>query len=414
MNHPYALTDRLTVIDGGVCAAKGFLASGVHCGIRRNKEKKDLALIVSEVMCDAAAVTTRNKVYASPVELTRQNVQNGKARAIVANSGNANACNRDGMDKARAMAKLTADALRIAPEDVLVASTGVIGLILPLEPLEEGIPAAAKALSRQGGSDAAEAIMTTDLRKKEIALSFLIDGKQCHIGGICKGSGMIHPNMGTMLAFVTTDVSIDAPMLQQALHFTTDRSFNMVSVDGDSSTNDTLAVLASGLAGNARITGPGSDYDAFCEALLCVCTYLGREIARDGEGATKLLTCEVSGAPDEQVARTIAKAVCGSSLFKAAIYGADANWGRALCAVGYADADFSIERVTLRFSSAAGELTVYEQGGGVPVDEEFATKVLSEPEVTVWVDLHDGTASATAWGCDLTYDYVKINVGYRS
>ena len=402
------------IIGGSVTAPSGFTASGVHCGIRKNRQKKDLALIAADTLCDAAAIYTQNRVKGAPLLVTKEHLQNGRAQAIICNSGNANTCNADGLEIANAMCAAAARALGIAQEDVLVGSTGVIGQPLPLSPIVNAIPSLAAALSKAGAADATEAIMTTDTRKKEIAVSFTLAGKECRIGGIAKGSGMINPNMATMLSFLTTDVSIASELLQTALKTCADATFNMVSVDGDTSTNDTLAILASGKAGNARITAPGAEYDAFCGALLAVMTHLAREVARDGEGATKLVECAVSGAADEQTARIVAKAVISSTLFKAAMFGSDANWGRVLCAIGYAPAQVDVARVDVAFESAGGEILVCKNGAGLAFSEEQARNVLVRDEVRVKVELHAGSCSATAWGCDLTYDYVKINGDYRT
>jgi glutamate N-acetyltransferase/amino-acid N-acetyltransferase len=399
---------------GGVCAPQGFLAAGMHCGLAKKAEKKDLALIYSQVPCAAAAVYTKNKVKASPLEVTRQHLSDGKAQAILCNSGNANACNADGMEVAWRMCKAAAKALRVSPKDVVVASTGVIGQPLPVKLVEKAVPRLKSALSQQGSADAKAAIMTTDLLEKEIAVSFLLEDNVCKIGGIAKGSGMIHPNMGTMLAFLTTDVDISPAMLQQALDTVVPNTFNMVSVDGDTSTNDMAVVLANGMAKNTPITGPGPEYDTFLKALTHVCIYLARMIAKDGEGATKLLECMVSGAPDEDTAKVLAKSVICSNLFKAAMFGADANWGRVLCALGYADAEFDVSKVKVSFVSSAGRVTVCDRGAGVSFSEEEAKQVLLENEIEIHVELFQGEGCAVAWGCDLSYDYVKINGDYRS
>ncbi len=406
--------DELKFIEGGVCAPLGFKAAGIHCGVRKNKSKKDLALILSEVPCAAAAVYTQNKVYGAPITVTRAHLQNGVAQAVVCNSGNANTCNADGVEKAEAMAELTAKALGIRAEDVIVASTGVIGQVLDLEPIASGIPAAAALLSGDGSAAAAEAIMTTDTVKKEIAASFSLGGKTVTLGAIAKGSGMIHPNMATMLSFFTTDAAISPQMLQKALSAVVQDSFNMISIDGDSSTNDTVAVLANGKAGNPPVEAPGADFDRFCEALAVFAKQLSRKIAKDGEGATKLLECEVKGARTVEAARTAAKAVISSSLVKCAMFGADANWGRVLCALGYSGADTDADKVEVAFVSKAGRVEVCRQSAGLPFSEETAKQVLSADEIHIAVDLHEGEAAATAWGCDLTYDYVKINGDYRT
>ena len=401
-------------IAGGVCAAKGFSANGVHCGIRHNRTKKDIALIYSEAPCTAAAVYTTNLVKGAPLIVTKNNIANGRAQAIVCNSGNANTCNANGIEIAEGMCALVSEALGIDKTDVVVASTGVIGQPLSLDPIRSGMPALAAGLNKDGSDAAAEGIMTTDTAKKEIAFEFEIGGKTCHIGGIAKGSGMIHPNMATMLVFITTDAAISPAMLQKALSSDIKDTFNMVSVDGDTSTNDMVTVLANGMAGNAEITEEGEDFAAFMRALNSVNLYLCRMIAADGEGATKLLECKVTGAKDIPAAKTVAKSVICSSLLKAAMFGADANWGRVLCAIGYSGADVNIDRVGVAFASCKGTLPVCQNGAGVEFSEEKAKEILSEKEIDILVTLGDGDASATAWGCDLTYDYVKINGDYRT
>ena len=401
-------------IEGNVCAPKGFKAAGMYCGIRKNPDKKDLALIACEVECSAAAVYTQNKVCGAPIAVTRANLANGKAQAVVCNSGNANTCNADGPEKAQKTCAFTAAALGLAPEDIIVASTGVIGQPLDTDPMEKAMPALAAALSAESGMAAAEAIMTTDTIPKAVAVEFELGGKTCRIGAICKGSGMIHPNLATMLCFVTSDVAIAPAMLQKALSAAVADSFNMITVDGDTSTNDMVSVMASGLAGNAEIREENADYNLFAAALKTVCTDLAKLMAGDGEGATKLLACSVVGAADELTAKTIAKSVVGSSLFKAAMFGADANWGRVLCAAGYSGADFDPTLVDVSFSSAKGSIEVCKNGGSVDFSEEIAKEILLEKEITTHIDLHSGTACATAWGCDLTYDYVRINGDYRS
>ena len=400
-------------IAGGVCAATGFSASGVHCGIRKNKTKRDLALIYSSVPASAAAVYTTNLVKGAPLVVTKQHLADGKAQAIICNSGNANTCNANGVAIAEQMSELLGQALHISPSDVVVASTGVIGQPLDIAPIAAGIPELVKCLGPHS-DEAAEGIMTTDTKRKEIAVSFTAGGKECKIGGICKGSGMIHPNMATMLVFITTDCAISPAMLQKALSTDIANTFNMVSVDGDTSTNDMVTVLANGLAGNAEITEEGADFTAFMQALNTVTVHLCRAIAGDGEGATKLLECSVSGAKDTAAAKTVAKAVICSSLFKAAMFGADANWGRVLCAIGYSGAPVDVTKVGVSFTSAAGTIEVCRGGAGVPFSEEEAKKILTEHEIGVVITLGDGEGSATAWGCDLTYDYVKINGDYRT
>ncbi len=404
----------LTIIEGGVCAAKGFTANGVHCGIRKNRTKRDLALILSEKPASAAAVYTTNLVKGAPLAVTKKHLENGVAQAVICNSGNANTCNANGVEVAEEMSRLCADALGIKPEDVVVASTGVIGQPLDLTPIASGIPALVGGLSSEGGSAAAEGIMTTDLSRKEIAVSFTLGGKECKMGGIAKGSGMIHPNMATMLVFITTDAAISPEMLKKALATDIQSTFNMVSVDGDTSTNDMVTVLANGMAGNDQVTTEGADFSAFMEALNTVTVGLCRMIAGDGEGATKLLECRVTGAADEAIAKRVAKSVICSSLLKAAMFGADANWGRVLCAIGYSGAAIDVDRVGVSFRSAAGEIEVCCGGAGVPFSEEEAKKILLEREIEILVSLGMGDASATAWGCDLTYDYVKINGDYRT
>jgi len=405
---------NLTPISGGVCAAKGFQAGGIHCGIRKNKTKRDIALICSDVPAHAAAVYTSNLVKGAPIAVTKKNIADGTARAVICNSGNANTCNANGVEIAEKMCALAADALGIDATDVIVASTGVIGQPLPIEPIETHIGELAASLSYDGSEAAAEAIMTTDTKKKELAFSFIAGGKECHIGGIAKGSGMIHPNLATMLVFITTDCAVSAAMLEKALREDVKTSFNMVSVDGDTSTNDTVAVLANGMAGNAEITAEGADYDAFCAALHAVTTALCRSIAGDGEGATKLLSCILDGAKDDETARTVAKSVICSSLTKAAMFGADANWGRILCAIGYSGADVDVNKVDVSFRSKAGEIAVCKNGAGVEFSEEKAKEILTESEIDILVSLNSGAGTAEAWGCDLTYDYVKINGDYRT
>ena len=400
-------------IPGGVTAAQGFTASGVHCGIRKNKSKRDLALIYADTLCSAAAVYTQNLVKGACILVTQQHLKNGKAQAVIANSGNANTCNADGIAVAEEMSALTAAVLHIAPQDVIVASTGVIGQPLDLAPIRTGLPQLAAALGDHS-DQAAEGIMTTDTQPKEIAVQFTAGGKTCTIGGIAKGSGMIHPNLATMLVFLTTDCAISAPMLHAALTGDVQDTFNMVSVDGDTSTNDMVAVLANGLAGNTEITAPGADFTAFCRALNSVTVWLCRRIAGDGEGATKLLECKVSGAATLDIAKTVAKSVICSSLTKAAMFGADANWGRVLCAIGYSGTHVDVHKVDVFFRSAAGTVCVCTHGAGVPFSEEEAKQILLEKEIEILVDLNAGDEGATAWGCDLTYDYVKINGDYRT
>ena len=400
-------------VNGGICAAKGFLANGIHCGIRKNKTKRDLALIVSTVPAAAAAVYTQNLVKGAPLTVTKDHISDGVAQAVICNSGNANTCNENGIEIAEQMSECLGKELKISPKDVIVASTGVIGQPLDITPIATGIPSLVAGLGDHSHL-ACEGIMTTDVKPKEIAFSFEADGKTCYIGGIAKGSGMIHPNMATMLVFVTTDCAITAEMLSKALKEDVKTSFNMVSVDGDTSTNDMVSVMANGMAGNDLIDGEGADYDAFCEALHAVTVYLCRMIAADGEGATKLLECVVSGAKTDADAKTVAKSVICSSLLKAAMFGADANWGRVLCAIGYSGADVDIHAVDVSFRSVKGQVDVCRMGAGVAFSEEQAKEILLESEIQILVTLHEGDFCATAWGCDLTYDYVKINGDYRT
>ena len=404
----------MKMIEGGVTAAQGFVAGGIHCGVRKNKSKPDLAMIYSEKPCAAAAVYTQNLVKGAPILVTRKNIADGAAKAVICNSGNANTCNADGEEKAQAMCDLTAQALGIAPQDVVVASTGVIGQVLPIEPIAAGIPELVKALSADGSHAAATAIMTTDTIAKEAAAEVEIGGKTVKVGGISKGSGMIHPNMATMLCFVTTDCAISPAMLDKAIHQVTEKTFNMISIDGDTSTNDTFAILANGAAGNPEITAPGPDYDAFVQALEAVCRTLSKLMAGDGEGATKLLICQVDGAATLDMARTVAKSVICSTLFKAAMFGADANWGRVLCAIGYSGAAVDVNKIDVSFRSAKGQVDVCQKGAGIPFSEEEASLVLGEGEIEILIHLHMGQESAQAYGCDLTYDYVKINGDYRT
>ncbi len=404
----------MKIVSGGVCAAKGFKANGIHCGIRKNRTKRDLALIVSDVPATAAAVYTTNLVKGAPLTVTKQHLENGVAQMVICNSGNANTCNANGIEIAEQMSTLTADALGLKADDVVVASTGVIGQPLDIAPIAAGIPALVEGLRYDNGENAAEAIMTTDTIKKEIAVEFTVGGKTCTIGGIAKGSGMIHPNMATMLVFLTTDAAISAPMLQKALSGDIQNTFNMLSIDGDTSTNDMVTVLANGLAGNETIAEEGEDFTAFMQALNTVTVHLCRTIAADGEGATKMLECCVTGADTLQTAKTVAKSVVCSSLLKAAMFGADANWGRVLCAIGYSGADVDVTKVGVSFRSSKGEILVCENGAGVVFSEEKAKEILLESEIEILVTLGDGVYTATAWGCDLTYDYVKINGDYRT
>ena len=404
----------MKMIEGGVCAAKGFKANGIHCGIRKNRSKRDLALIFCEKQCSAAAVYTTNLVKGAPLTVTKKHIENGKAQAVICNSGNANTCNANGIEIAEKMSDLLAEKLGITAEDVVVASTGVIGQPLDIEPIANGINPLADGLSEKGGEFAAEAIMTTDTVKKEVAVEFEISGKTCRIGGIAKGSGMIHPNMATMLVFITTDVCISSKMLKIALSGDIADTFNMISIDGDTSTNDMVTVLASGMAENTEITEQNDDFKTFMKALNTVTVALCRMIAGDGEGATKLLECEVGGAKDKQTAKTVAKSVICSSLLKAAMFGADANWGRVLCAIGYSGAQVDVNKIDVAFKSKAGQIEVCKNGSGVDFSEDMAKKILSEKEIEILVCLNSGEQKSTAWGCDLTYDYVKINGDYRT
>ena len=404
----------MKLIPGGVCAAQGFLANGIHCGIRKNKSKRDLALIFSEVPATAAAVYTTNLVKGAPLAVTRRHLSDGRAQAIICNSGNANTCNANGIEIAEQMSALLAKEMNIDAENVVVASTGVIGQPLNLEPIANGIPALVQGLGNNRSAEAAEGIMTTDTKLKEVAVSFEIGGVTCRLGGIAKGSGMIHPNMATMLVFITTDCAISSEMLQKALSSDIRNTFNMVSVDGDTSTNDMVTVLANGMAKNPCISEEGDGFATFMKALNTVTVALCRMIAGDGEGATKLLECKVDGAKDEATAKTVAKSIICSSLTKAAMFGADANWGRVLCAIGYSGADVDVNRVDVRFRSAKGEILVCKDGAGVDFSEELAKQILLEGEIEILVSLNSGDACATAWGCDLTYDYVKINGDYRT
>ena len=404
----------MKVIEGGVCAAKGFRANGVHCGIRKNHSKKDLSLIFSTVPASAAAVYTTNLVKGAPLTVTKKHIANGTAQAVICNSGNANTCNANGIEIAEEMSALAASALGIAAEDVVVASTGVIGQPLSIAPIAAGLPELVAGLSDNGSGTAAEGIMTTDTVRKEVAVEFTLGGKTCRLGGIAKGSGMIHPNMATMLVFLTTDAAISPAMLQKALSGDIANTFNMLSIDGDTSTNDMVTILANGLAGNPEVTEEGEDFTAFMQALNSVTIALCRKIAGDGEGATKLLECKVTGAADLATAKTVAKSVICSSLLKAAMFGADANWGRVLCAIGYSGADVDVNKVDVAFSSPAGTVAVCKDGAGLNFSEEKAKQVLLEKEIEILVELNSGDAASTAWGCDLTYDYVRINGDYRT
>lgn len=400
-------------ITGGVCAAKGYTAGGVHCGIRKNQSKKDLALIVSEKKAAAAAVYTCNLVKSAPIKVTKANLADGYAQAVICNSGIANTCRAEGVEMAERMCKAVENTLGIPAGDVIVGSTGVIGAPLPIACIESHMEDLKAALGNHS-SEAEAAIMTTDTVPKEFAVEFDVDGVTCRMGGIAKGSGMIHPNMATMLVFITCDAAITPEMIQKALSANVKTTFNMVSVDGDTSTNDMVSVMCNGMAGNPEITGAGSGYDAFDAALNTVMTALCKKIAADGEGASKFLECTVSGADTYEAAAVAAKSVICSSLFKAAMFGADANWGRALCAIGYSGADVDVEKVAMTFKSAAGEIPVCKNGAGLDFDEDLAKKILTETDIEILISVGDGPYQATAWGCDLTYDYVKINGDYRS
>ncbi len=400
-------------ISGGVCAAKGFSANGIHCGIRKNRTKRDLSLIYSECVANVAAVYTTNLVKGAPLVITKKHIQNGKAQAVICNSGNANTCNANGEQIAEQTCSLLAKELNIDANDIVVASTGVIGQEMSIEPFKVGMPQLVSGLG-DNSNFAEEGIMTTDTIAKSVAVSFEIDGKVCKIGGIAKGSGMIHPDMATMLVFITTDCAISSEMLNKALKSDIQSTFNMVSVDGDTSTNDMVVVLANGLAQNKEITKEGKDFDTFMCALNSVNVALCKMIAGDGEGATKLIECNVKGAKTEEIAKKVSKSVICSSLVKSAMFGSDANWGRILCAIGYSKCDVNVNKIDVKFISKGGEILVCQNGSGVEFSEELAKKVLLEREINIDINLNDGKATATAWGCDLTYDYVKINGDYRT
>lgn len=403
-------------VDGGVCAAKGFSANGLNCGLNPDKNKNDLALIYSETVCRAAAVYTTNKVKGAPILVTKANLcaSGNQARAVIANSKNANTCNADGEEKARRMCELAAEQLGIKPEEVIVASTGVIGQRLPIEPIENHIEELVKGLSPERHAEAATAIMTTDTIKKEVAVSFMLGDKACTIGGMAKGSGMIHPNMATTLNFVTSDVAISTELIQKALSEIVKVTYNCLSIDGDTSTNDMVSIMANGMAQNQEITAEGEDYEIFKEALYQVLMSMTKMLAKDGEGASKMLECTCEGAPDQDTAIIVAKSVIRSPLLKCAMFGEDANWGRILCAIGYAQADFDISKVAVDLASSKGSIAVCRDGSGVDFSEDEAKVILGEDEIFINIHLHQGDASAKAWGCDLTYDYVKINGDYRS
>lgn len=410
------IEDGYQLADGGVCAAAGFVANGCNCGLNPDKNKNDLGMVFCGQECHAAAVYTTNKVKAAPVRVTKEHLTatGGRARAIIVNSKNANAATADGMEKARRMCELAADRLEIPPEEVLVASTGVIGQTLPIQPVEDHIGQLVSGLSAENHEEAATAIMTTDTVKKEVAVSFELDGKVCRLGGMAKGSGMIHPNMATTLNFITTDAAVSSAMLQKALDDAVKVTYNCLSVDGDTSTNDMVCILASGMAGNAEITSEGEAYQTFYRALYLVLLNLTRMLAADGEGASKFLECSCTGAPDQETAVIVAKSVICSPLVKSAMFGRDANCGRILCAIGYAKAEFDTDSVSVTLASAAGEVEVCHDGNGIAFSEELASRILAEDDIYILVNLNQGSASAKAWGCDLTYDYVKINADYRS
>lgn len=410
---------NIKFVDGGVCAAKGFKANGIQCGLAHagasvTKKKNDLALIVADTECTAAAVYTTNKVKGAPILVTKEHLKNGRAKAVIVNSVNANTCNADGVEKANKMCELAAKELGIDADDVIVASTGVIGQVLPIEPIANGMKELAEGLTYDGNPRALEAIMTTDTQKKEVAVEFELGGKTCTMGGMLKGSGMIHPNMATTLTFITTDAAISEELVQRALSDVVKVTLNRASVDGDTSTNDMVCVMASGSAGNKPVTKEDGEFEKFQTALYAIMMNLARMMARDGEGATKLIECAVSGADSDKTAETVAKSVICSSLFKAAMFGEDANWGRILCAVGYADAEFDINKVDVKIGSAKGVIDVCKNGAGVEFSEEKAKEILGEEVIEIIISIGSGNGSAVAWGCDLTYDYVKINGDYRS
>lgn len=407
---------EFTRIDGGVCAAKGFQANGLNCGLNPDRNKNDLGMIFSTEICNAAAVYTTNKVKGAPILVTKKHLETTgkKARAVIVNSKNANTCNADGEEKAQKMCELAAKELGISADEVIVASTGVIGQILPIEPIADHVKELAAGLAPENHDKAANAIMTTDTFPKEVAVQFTLDGKTCTVGGMAKGSGMIHPNMATTLNFVTTDVAISSELIQKALSEIVKVTYNCLSIDGDTSTNDMVSIMANGLAGNTEITEENEEYEIFRKALYEVLMNMTKMLAKDGEGASKMLECTVSGAPDQDTAIIVAKSVIRSPLFKCAMFGEDANWGRILCAVGYADADFDITKVGVDLASAKGSIAVCRNGSGVEFSEDEAKVILGEDEIYINIDLGQGEASAKAWGCDLTYDYVKINGDYRS
>ena len=416
MNMKKKTYEGYTYVDGGVCAAKGFVANGINCGLNSDKNKNDLGMVYSSTVCNAAAVYTQNKVKGAPILVTKEHLKatGGKAMAVVVNSKNANTCNADGVEKAERICELAADALGIDADMIINASTGVIGQIIPIEPFEEHMKELAGGLSADGNDKAANAIMTTDTVDKQVAVEFTLGGKTCRLGGMAKGSGMIHPNMATTLNFITTDVAISADMIPKALSEIVKVTYNCLSIDGDTSTNDTLSVMANGLAGNEEIVTENDDYVIFKKALYIVMECMTMMLASDGEGASKMLECTVSGAPDQDTAIIVAKSIIRSPLTKCAMFGEDANWGRILCAIGYAEADFDIDKVDVDLESEKGIVEVCRNGSGIPFSEEKASEVLSEDDIYINVNLNQGEASAKAWGCDLTYDYVKINGDYRS
>ncbi len=408
--------DGYSYLEGGICAAEGFVANGINCGIHPDREKNDLGMVYSETSCNAAAVYTQNKVKGAPILVTQKHLEktNGKAKAVIVNSKNANTCNANGIEVAEATCELLAKEMGIAADEVIVASTGVIGMPLEIEPFASGIPELVKGLSREGNEEAAKAIMTTDTVKKEVAVEFVIQGRKCRLGGMAKGSGMIHPNMATTLNFITTDAAVSAEMLRKALGEVVQVTYNCLSVDGDTSTNDMVSVMANGLAGNNEICEENEDYKIFKQALYIVMLNMTKMLAADGEGASKFLECTCSGAKDRETATAVAKSVVRSNLIKCMVFGEDANCGRVLCAIGYADAEFDVDKVNVELASPAGAVATYRDGVAIGYSEEFAAKVLAEDEIYINIDLQQGDASAKAWGCDLTYDYVKINADYRS
>lgn len=408
--------DGYSYLEGGICAAEGFVANGINCGINPDREKNDLGMVYSETSCNAAAVYTQNKVKGAPILVTQKHLEktNGKAKAVIVNSKNANTCNANGIEVAEATCELLAKEMGIAADEVIVASTGVIGMPLEIEPFASGIPELVKGLSREGNEEAAKAIMTTDTVKKEVAVEFVIQGRKCRLGGMAKGSGMIHPNMATTLNFITTDAAVSAEMLRKALGEVVQVTYNCLSVDGDTSTNDMVSVMANGLAGNNEICEENEDYRIFKQALYIVMLNMTKMLAADGEGASKFLECTCSGAKDRETATAVAKSVVRSNLIKCMVFGEDANCGRVLCAIGYADAEFDVDKVNVELASPAGAVATYRDGVAIGYSEEFAAKVLAEDEIYINIDLQQGDASAKAWGCDLTYDYVKINAEYRS